>query len=156
MRMIDNLSRMILLFCMAQSNYQGTQNQEEYKSNPDRANLFFGWINFCAFVSFYFLYFIFEIHFLSSFDLHLKTTFGFRRHLIMFNYVIFYCAGWLHKNHFIIDIINIIKRLTFALCYSITRFAYGKELFSFIYELLPSFFLLLPTSLSHINYTYTY
>lgn len=87
-----------------------------------------------------------QADFSSNISSDSSALFGIRGHLIKLNYVIFYCAGKLHKNRSAINIINFIKRLTspedipypaFAygkvfsflyLYYSIVRFAYGKDL----------------------------
>ena len=76
----------------------------------------------------------------------LCAFFGFRGHLIKLNYVIFHCASKLRENRSTVDIINFIKRLTFAsdipyiattyckdfsflfFYYSIVHFVYGNDL----------------------------
>lgn len=72
-----------------------------------------------------------QADFFSNISSNLSVLFGFRGHLIKLNYVIFYFAGKLRKNHFVIDIINFIKRRTFASDIPYHAFAYGKD-FSFL------------------------
>ena len=76
--------------------------------------------------------FVSDAFYLFGFDRHLDLIFAASRSTYNVNYVIFYCARKLHKNHFITDIINIIIRPSFALCYSISHFIYGKEFILFL------------------------